>query len=58
MDIFLNELDGAMNKKRTSTDLNNSSVEVRVVDLNHIEFLTILLTPPPPPPPLVLHQTT
>ena len=50
MDLLLNELDGAINlkKKRNSIDLNDSSVEVRVVDLNHdsyIEFFTILLIP-------------
>ena len=49
-DSFLNEMDGAINmqKKLTSVDLNNSSVEVRVVDSNHnfcIEFFTILLIP-------------
>ena len=46
MDSFLNEMDGQLIicRKLTSVDLNNSSVEVRVVDSNHdscIEFFTI-----------------
>ena len=50
VESFINEMDGEMNKmeKLTSIDLNNSSVEVRVVDSNHdsyIEFFSILLIP-------------
>ena len=50
MDSFLNELDRQLiiSKKLTSVDLNNSSVEVRVVDSNHdscTEFFATLLIP-------------
>ena len=44
MDLFLNEMNGAMNKmqKTDSIDLNNSYVEVRVVDSSHDSYINSL----------------